>query len=201
MTTIRLALLLSTAALALGPSAAPAQRAVPGGTVREGTLSFDGRATVGDFTGTTTTVTGEMTGGDGLSDVRGWVEAPVRSLLTGNKRRDRDLNQSMESEKFPTIRFELTGVAPQGAGSDSIPVALQGRFMIHGVTREATVPATVVFLPEGIRVRGQTPLNLKDYSIGGLTKMMGMLKMHEEIVVHVDLMFGRAAEPATQAIR
>ena len=51
----------------------------PDGTVREGTLSFDARASAGNFTGTTTRVTGEMMGGE-LADVRGWVEAPVRTL-------------------------------------------------------------------------------------------------------------------------
>jgi hypothetical protein len=60
------------------------------------------------------------------------------------------------------------------------------------------VPATVTFGPTGARVRATTPLNLKDYEIGGLTKMMGMLRMHEEIVVHVDLVF-EAAAPANQA--
>jgi hypothetical protein len=44
-------------------------------------LSFEGRASVGDFTGTTTAVTGEMTGGPDLSAVRGWVEAPVTTLI------------------------------------------------------------------------------------------------------------------------
>ena len=35
--------------------------------------SFDGHATVGDFTGTTTTVTGEMTGGESLAAIAdGW---------------------------------------------------------------------------------------------------------------------------------
>ncbi|MGH7525171.1 MAG: hypothetical protein ACREMX_00545, partial [Gemmatimonadales bacterium] len=63
-----------------------AQRAVPSGAVREGVLSFDGRATVGDFTGTTGTITGEMTGGADLSAVRGWVEAPVNTLVTGNRK-------------------------------------------------------------------------------------------------------------------
>jgi polyisoprenoid-binding protein YceI len=161
-------------------------------------LSFDGRATAGAFTGTTTTVMGEMTGG-GLSDVRGWVEAPVNTLKTGNDRRDRDLNKSMESEKYPTIRFELTGVTAAQPPSDSMPVTLQGRFIIHGVTREASLPANVTLGPDGVRVRGTTPLNLKDYEIGGLTKMMGMLKMHEEIVVHVDLVFEPAAASASQA--
>jgi polyisoprenoid-binding protein YceI len=200
MTLPRTALLLCVAALSLGAGAASAQRAIPAGTVREGTLSFDGRATVGDFTGTTTTVTGEMTGGDSLPAVRGWVEAPVRTLKTGNDRRDRDLNRSMESEKYPTIRFELTGVELRSSAGDSVLVALQGHFIIHGVTRETTVPASVVFLPDAVRLHGETPLNLKDYGIGGLTKMMGMLKMHEEIVVHVDLVFGTVG-PTPQALR
>jgi hypothetical protein len=29
----------------------------------------------------------------------------------------------------------------------------------------------------------------KDYEIGGLSKMLGMIKMHEDIEVHVDLRF------------
>jgi polyisoprenoid-binding protein YceI len=163
---------------------------IPDGVVRQGTLSFDGRATAGDFTGTTIRVTGEMKGGS-LTDVRGWVEAPVRTLTTGNGRRDRDLNKSMESDKYPVIRFELTGV-----NADTV---LHGRFTIHGVTREVTMPASVTFGTGSLRVRGTTPLNLKDYRIGGLSKALGMLKMHPEIVVHFDLVFG--ARPSPSATR
>src|SRR6266576_2645000 len=79
--------------LGAGELHAQMPRPIPGATVREGTLSFDGRATTGAFTGTTTTV------------------------------------------------------------------------------------------------RGDTPLNLKDYKIEGLSKMMGMLKMYDKIVVHLDLRF------------
>src|SRR5690348_11547873 len=91
---------------------AQAPRPIPDGTVRAGTLSFDGRATTGGFTGTTTTVSGEMSGGGSLSEVRGWVEAPVATLVTGNGRRDKDLNKSLASDLYPTIRFDLTGVMP-----------------------------------------------------------------------------------------
>src|SRR5262249_17300522 len=87
-------------------------RPVPSAAVSGGSLSFDGRATAGDFIGTKAAVHGEMTGGENLSDVRGWVEAPVNTLVTGNEKRDRDLNKSMESDKYPTIRFELDDVTP-----------------------------------------------------------------------------------------
>ena len=184
---------LGLAWLALWSAGVQAQSAHPvaSGTLAEGTLSFDGRASAGDFTGTTKSVTGEMQGGHGLDAVRGWVEAQVTTLKTGNDRRDRDLNKSMESDKYPTMRFDLDGVAATGPG-DSVPVTLKGRLTIHGVERPVEVPASAVFRADNVHVRSDFPLNLKDYKIGGLTKLMGMLRMYEDIKVHVDVTFRMA---------
>jgi len=177
------------ALMLLAAGAAAQQSPIASGTVKEGRLSFDGRATAGDFTGVTTTVTGAMEGGPELAGVRGWVEAPVATLKTGNDRRDRDLNKSMESGKYPVIRFELERVEPGSGSEDSLPVTLHGRLMIHGETREVTLPATLGFPDSTVRVRSTFPLNLKEYRIGGLSKMLGILKMYEDIVVHVDVTF------------
>jgi hypothetical protein len=49
--------------LGAGELHAQAPRLIADGTVREGTLSFEGRATTGAFTGTTAAVRGEMSGG------------------------------------------------------------------------------------------------------------------------------------------
>jgi polyisoprenoid-binding protein YceI len=193
-------LLVALTLLGAGELHAQMARTIPAGAVREGTLSFDGRSTTGTFTGTTTTVQGEMSGGGSLSDVRGWVDAPVSTLVTGNGRRDKDLNKSMESDVYPTIRFDLTGVTPGTERGDTLDVELQGRFTIHGVTRDASIPATVVTQPDAIRVRGETPLSLKDYKIEGLSKLMGMLKMYDRIVVHLDLTFAPGAARLDSAI-
>ena len=178
--------------LGAGELHAQAPRPIPDGTVREGTLSFEGRATTGAFTGTTATVRGQMSGGGSLSEVRGWVDAPVSTLVTGNGHRDKDLNKSLQSDVYPTIRFDLTGVTPGAERGDTADLVLQGRFTIHGVTREASIPATLVTQPDAIRVRGDTPLSLKDYEIEGLSKLMGMLKMYDKILVHVDVTFAAA---------
>jgi len=165
--------------------AAYSPRPVPSATLTEGTLSFDGRATIGDFTGTTATVHGEMTGGDKLSE------------------RDKDLNKSMESDKYPTMRFELTGVTPTAEQGDTVLVDLQGKFWIHGVEREVAIRGAAVALAAGaIRIVGATPMNLKDYRIGGLTKGWGMLRMYEQIVVHFDVTFtpGRVASPTAAEV-
>lgn len=181
-------LLLLSAALPL--SAQAPSSPVSSGTVREGSLGFDGSATMGDFTGNTTAVTGELNGAAHLDSVRGWVEAPVQTLVTGNGKRDRDLNKSMESDRYPTLRFELLGVAAAEGSADSLPVTLHGRMRLHGVDREVDLPAILTLAADHARIRSTFPLNLKDYRIGGLTKMLGMLKMHEDIVVHVDVTFG-----------
>jgi hypothetical protein len=164
-------------------------RAVPDGRVISGILSFDGHATAGDFTGTTDSVSGTLLGGAEITEVRGWVEAPVRTLDTGNNRRDRDLNKSMESERFPVIRFDLARLTPTGGTRDSLGVLLAGTLFIHGVRRSVELPGTIAFEGSRARVRSDFPLNLKDYRIGGLSRLLGLLRMYEDIEVHDDVDF------------
>jgi polyisoprenoid-binding protein YceI len=171
-----------------GTAETAAATPIPAGTATEGTLSFDGHASVGDFIGTTKTVSGEMSGGPDISAVRGWVESPVNTLKTGNDRRDRDLLKSMEADKYPNLRFDLDGVTPTGTG-DSVPVTLKGRLTVHGVEQVVELPGWVVVGSGGAHVHSDFPLNLKDYKIGGLSKMMGLLRMYEDIKVHVDVTF------------
>jgi polyisoprenoid-binding protein YceI len=164
---------------------------VAAGIVRDGTLSFDGRASVGDFVGATSTIRGRLSGGD-LGHLTGFVEAPVKTLVTGNGRRDRDLNKSMESDQYPLLRFDLENVeVVDPSRADSTTVTLGGTFTIHGVTHAVSIPAVVALNADAVRVRATTPLNLKDYRIGSLSKMLGILKMHPDIVVHIDLSFSQ----------
>ena len=185
--------LIALAGVLLFGSPVAAQTApISSGRVISGTLSFDGHASVGDFVGKTTSVTGEMTGGPVLSQVRGWVQAPVKTLITGNGRRDRDLNKSLESDKHPHIRFDLVDVSPRGGTSDSTALTLRGTLMIRGVRKKVALPGWVHFSGTGVRVRSDFPLSLKEYGIKGLSKMLGVLKMYDNIEVHVDVVFGPA---------
>lgn len=192
-----LAVMLLFAGLLPGPDPLLAQAGpIPDGRVTSGMLSFDGHATVGDFVGSTTSVSGELRGGPDITAVRGWVEAPVKTLTTRNGKRDKDLNKSMESDKYPDLRFELTGISPQGGSPDSLAVMLNGKLLLHGVTRTVALPATLHIGGSEARVRSDFPLNLKDYRVGGLSKMLGVLKMYDTIEVHVDLRFGLASGAA-----
>ncbi len=47
----------------------------------------------------------------------------------------------------------------------------------------------MVSQPSALRVRGDTPLSLKDYKVEGLSKLMGALKMYDRILLHIDVTF------------
>ena len=174
--------------LLLVPAPAPAQTQWPAAELRRGTLSFDGKSTLGDFTGTTSSARGQMRGGATLREVRGWVEAPVTTLKTGNNRRDRDLVKTMEAAIYPTIRFQLEAVTLEWERGDSAGVFLEGDFFIHGVQRRERFPASVVRSTDGIRVTAQLPMNLHDYKVDKLTRFL-VFKMQPDIVVHIDVVF------------
>jgi hypothetical protein len=164
-------------------------QAIPGMPLGSGVLAFDADATLGKFTGTTTTMKGGLTGAPTLAAVHGWVEAPSKSLTTNNGHRDGDMAGSLEIEKYPIIRFDLDSIAVAEKHGDSTAVALAGSFTIHGQKRAATVPGWIWLTDKGARFRGALPINVKDYGVGGLSKMLGVLKMNEMITVRIDVVF------------
>lgn len=172
--------------------AMPAQRPVPDAALESGTLSFLGRATAGDFVGTTSRVAGAIIGGRDFSTTRGWIEAPVRSLVTGNERRDRDLQESMQIDRYPTLRFDLAGATflnPSLEKPGSSALVLHGALTMHGVTRHVDLVANVQRSGDTTHVTTRFPIDLADYQIGGLTKMFGLLRMERDVDVRVDLRF------------
>ena len=165
--------------------------------LRSGTLSFTGHSTLGTFVGTTDAVKGSVTREANLESALGWVEAGVATLVTGNDRRDRDLRATMEVDKYPTMRFELTHVSVEmlGATVDTVRVQLHGLMTIHGVTRDVAIPARLFVVGDAIDVVGGFPIDLADYQIGGLTRFFGALRMQRNIEVNLRLRF-EAAGPA-----
>ena len=170
----------------------------PNAVLRSGTLSFTGHSTVGDFVGTTTAVSGGVTGNAELANARGWVEAPITTLSTGNGLRDRDLRAAMDVAKYPTMRFELAGVTVGSpAASDTVTGALHGALTIRGVTRDVAIFATLIAAGDTIDVSGVFPVDLADYKVEGLTKLFGALRVRRNIEVRFRVRFEATPHTST----
>ncbi len=178
---------LSCVAIAATPLAA---QSFPSAPVTRGTLAFDARASLGAFTGATDSVTGSMRGADRIEDVRGTVSAPTATLTTHNGHRDHDMAGSLQIDKYPVMRFTLDSVTPGTADGDSLRVTLHGEFTIHGTTRAADIDGWVWHHGAAVRFRGATPMDVKDYGVGGLKKLLGVLSMNQHIMVRIDVTFG-----------
>jgi len=183
----------------LPPPASRQTWPAPNAVLQSGTLSFTGHSTVGDFVGTTTAVTGGVTGNAEIANARGWVEAPVATLSTQNRLRDRDLRATMDVEKYPTMRFELAGVSIESPASppDTVTATLHGALSIHGVTRDVAIPATLIAAADTIDVSGAFPIDLGDYKVDGLTRLLGTLRVRRNIEVRFHVRF--EATPRTPA--
>jgi polyisoprenoid-binding protein YceI len=134
----------------------------------------------------------------------GRVAVSVASLRTGSDMRDDHLRGGMwlDAARFPNITLELqrtTLAQPLQPGAE-VSGNVTGRFTMHGVTRDVTVPVRVRYVPlaaehqgmqqfgvnaDMIRVRGDFSLNLSDYGVSIIAPLR--LKVSNTITVRVDL--------------
>jgi len=133
-------------------------------------VAFDATYPLGDFTGTTKDVKGEirLDPADLARPVVAQVEVDPSSLNTGISGRDRDLRDTMEVERFPSIHFvvrEVRAARPSLLGEPEVPVVIAGRMTIHGVERPAEFSGKARLQDAVLRVEGATALKMTDYGI------------------------------------
>ena len=154
-----------------------------------------------DFDGTITL--------DRANPAKSSVEFTIQaaSIDTNSENRDKLLRSAdfFDVEKFPTITFKSTAVAPKG--KDAFDVT--GDLTMHGVTRRVTLPVTFLgFMkhPRGEKAgfEIETTLNRKDYGITWNRALdEGGFMLSDDVKVSINLEVDRkvaapAAAPAAK---
>ena len=115
------------------------------------------------------------------------------SIDTDVEKRDNHLRSPdfFDAEKYPTITFESTGIAGQ---------TLTGKFTMHGVTREISLPFTIkgpIKDPMGnlhLALEAKTRLNRKDYGVSwNKTLDTGGFMVGEEVNIEINGSFVKRA--------
>jgi polyisoprenoid-binding protein YceI len=139
--------------------------------------------------------------GAALADVRGLAVARVAEIHTGIGLLDGRMRRTLDAAEYPEIRFELLRVTPvggaagEGGGSgsahgDTTAVTLYGRFTIRGVSRDDTIPGTVVVAAGALLVTAAFPLDIRDYGIAPPTAFFGIVRAAPVVRITVRLEFG-----------
>jgi hypothetical protein len=175
--------------LTLAAAPLAAQGPIASSTSVTGRLSYDARATLGAFTGSTDSVIGRLNGAPTLARVSGYVAARAATLKTGNGLRDRDQYKSLGVDSFPFIRFDVDSVSQDRPHGDTLMVFLHGAFEIHGTRRPFDLPARLLLTPTSAHLLASASMDVREYGIEGLVKMLGALRMNPNIVVRIDVTF------------
>jgi len=78
----------------------------------------------------------------------------------GHSMMDSNAHKTLESEKFPEIRFSMKSYTLAGTS-----VTAQGDLTIHGQTKAVTLTAQAVAAGDGLKVSGKYPLLQTDYGV------------------------------------
>jgi polyisoprenoid-binding protein YceI len=124
----------------------------------------------------------------------------AKSIDTGNENRDNHLRSAdfFETEKFPTITFKSTSVAPKGNNHFDVT----GDFTMRGVTKRITLPVTFLGFAKGPRgEKGgfeiETTINRKDYGvIWNKALDEGGFVLGDDVKVSINLEVDRKDAPA-----
>jgi polyisoprenoid-binding protein YceI len=132
--------------------------------------AFQATFPLGDFTGTTDDVFGEVSVDPQNipSGVSGSVTIRSASLKTGIAGRDRDLRKTLEVETHPVIRFTVLDVGasfPSLAEKVDTALTINGSLSIRGVERSITLTGRARIQEGQLWVRGEGTLALSQYGV------------------------------------
>ncbi|NBC18616.1 MAG: YceI family protein [Bacteroidetes bacterium] len=192
----RLAYSLATALVLLIVGSAQAQTQQI--TVRHGsTLQIDGTSSVNAFTCVAETVDGHgrlaTTPARLASTERRQPQAeltvPVHALDCGKDRMNEDLYEAIGASEHPTIRYRLDEAdLLERVGEDTYRLRTRGWLSLAGEERPIEMTVVGKRIGDGqYAVQGSKTLLMSDFGIDPPSALLGLIKAHDRIEVHFDL--------------
>jgi len=179
-----IAVILIAVLVAMTPVVSHAQLSIADPGVKElefsGDFVFLSEAPVETIEGTVPGATGHVTTNtEDLTQTSGMISVPVKGMKTGNKTRDKHVvgKHWLEAKKYPEITFEILSVNVVSI-DDSAEVKVAeleatGQFSLHGQTKEMTIPLTLKWKGDKVKVSAEFEVALADYAVAGKKGVVG----------------------------
>jgi polyisoprenoid-binding protein YceI len=161
--------------------------------IKDGKVAFDASNSRIDFVGSKPegkhdggfkkfTGTAEVTpDGKGLSKVS--VDIDAESIWTDTEKLTGHLKTPdfFDVKQFPKASFTSTKIEPGATGAATHSIT--GNLTLHGVTKEISIPAIIVFLPDSsMTLQSNFTLNRLDFGM-----LYGKGKIHDDVSVKVSV--------------
>jgi polyisoprenoid-binding protein YceI len=149
---------------------------------------LEGRSTVDRFTC-------HATDFDGSAEIRGEATVrvnlaiPVKDLDCGRRRMNSDLQDALQADKHPEIRFSLIDVKPEKEVEPGLHrLRVTGTLTMAGAQRRITFIATGRQDGSGrLAGTGSVDLKMTDFGIDPPSALLGLVRAHDDIRVRFNL--------------
>lgn len=131
-------------------------------STQTGKVEFFSESTLGNFSGVSTNVVGQVNLADSTLDF--YVD--TNTLSTGIKLRDKHMRENhLNSDEFPLIKFfgKMHGFDATRTGEQSVKA--KGMLTIRGKTREIEVDGFAMFKQQKLIIKARWTVKLTDYEI------------------------------------
>jgi polyisoprenoid-binding protein YceI len=121
------------------------------------------------------------------------VGADTLTVQDGIMEKDRrEIEQMMKTDvleigRFPEIVFESTNIVVSAPDSGPLRAQVSGRFSLHGVTRDLTIPVGVSVIGSMLRASGEFVVRQTDFGITPVSIAAGALKVKDDLQCAFDL--------------
>lgn len=129
--------------------------------------------------------TSKLSMDDALSSLRGSIEVSIGDFISDNKKRDANMYEAMESDKFPKASFEIKEVLSKGGEN----VTLKGMMSLHGVTKPMNFEGSVSEEGSKVRIKAKSTMKMSDFGIN--PPKMVFLTVRDQVDLSVDMVLKR----------
>jgi len=117
--------------------------------------------------------------------LKGGIEVAISDFSSDNKKRDANMQETMESSKFPKSTFEIKEVISKGGDK----YQLNGLLTLHGVQKPINFEGTVTNDGNKVHIKAFGMIKMSDY--GMTPPKMLFLTVRDQVDISVDAVLKR----------
>ena len=93
----------------------------------------------------------------------------------------------LEPDKYPEIVFRSTNVTSKSISANQYDLKIIGNLMLHGVTRQITIPAVVTVNGPALRAQGKFNIERSDFGVKATSAFHGMVRVRDKLTFTFDI--------------
>ncbi|MFZ2889168.1 YceI family protein [Sulfuricurvum sp.] len=123
--------------------------------------------------------------GDSVTSLRGSMDVSIGDFVSDNSKRDTNMHETMESDKFPKASFEVKEVVAKGGDN----VLLKGTLSLHGISKPLSFEGTLTQDVSKVRIKAKSSIKMSDFGI--TPPKMVFLTVRDQVDLNVDVVLKR----------